>query len=178
MSANTSTLPVYDAITPYAGVKVMPSPGPHNHLPATQARNARIASTDGVLRMVPICKPVGLGMMSTVNSARCLCQVHEFRKGCAPGTIRPGSRRRGHAHRPANMAFSGKRITVRVERDRDAADMLKKLARFHLKVLTQVGNTTCLQSIYEQARHIALRDYPEIANKLAMIEKAHESSVR
>ena len=180
MSLNTSPLPggpVYDASTPFAGVRVSPCPGDRKHLPLTQARNSRVPSEEGVMRMVPICKAVGLGMMSTVNTARCLCQVHEFRKGCAPGTIRPGSRRRGHAHRPGNMAFSGKRITARVEQDRGAAEVLKNLSRFHLAILS--GKTGVrAERVYESSRRKAVVDFPQIITKLAAIEAAHEFSVR
>ena len=135
MSVNTARFDAVDK-APAPRVRVDPLPRPAMHLSPTQSKNTRKLTDEGVLRPVFLCRPVGLGMPSAVR----LIQSPVLpTRHAAPGTVRPASRRRGHKRAPSNPCFSNGFVTHRQQRGRDAADLLKKLSRLHMRVLTQQG---------------------------------------
>ncbi len=87
---------MYDAHNPAPGVTVYPMPRAKvDGLTMAQQRASRVCSMNGhVLGAKPIGGPVGLGMKSTANISRIASPIHATTKGCAPGTVRPGSKRR------------------------------------------------------------------------------------
>jgi hypothetical protein len=166
----------FDAVSPAARVRVDPLPRPAMHLSPTQSKNTRKLTDEGVLRPVFLCRPVGLGMPSAV---RLIPSPVLPNKHAAPGTVRPASRRRGHKRAPSNPCFSNGFVTHRQQRGRDAADLLKRLSRLHVRVLTHTGqDTRPLQARYEHLRRSGLTDFPEMARELARLEQEHERSVR
>ena len=138
-----NTPSTFDAINHAPGVRVYPLPAPRNQLTATQVKNCRRYShTEGVLRRIALCRPVGLGMASTVRTLPSpIVPTHNS----APGTVRPGSRRRGHARASANTCFSGKSVTARQEHDREAAralDQLRKMPNVGTSLTTCASGTS------------------------------------
>src|ERR1035437_5097116 len=103
---------LFSARTPAKGVVVLGSMSSKaNGLGVTQSKNCKLDDKSiswHVLKPTKRCEPMGLGLPSTVKTV-----PHHVLSipGCAPQTVRPGSRRRGHKHMPKNMGFSAKSVT-------------------------------------------------------------------
>ena len=172
-----NTTNVFDAINHAPGVHVYSVPAPRNQLTAAQVKNCRrYSQTEGVLRRIALCRPVGLGMASTV---RTLPSLIVPTKHSAPGTVRPGSRRRGHCRGPENTCFSAKMVTMAQERDREAVRWFENLKKFHLKVmLTPASQGVNMEARYERARALTLKAFPDLRQKVDAMELAHNQSVK
>jgi hypothetical protein len=115
------------------------------------------------------CRPVGLGMPSTVKTLG--------------STVLPtnspikGSRRRGHKKAPQNLSFARHLPTNQNYHTRDAQQALEHLRAFHVKLLTQQGDTRRLEHVYEECRRNFRQDFPELSLKLARLEQEHERSL-
>jgi len=169
-------MPYHDAINPAPGVKVLPCPRPRQHLPLTQAKNSKKLdmSAPWTLRPQRHTIAVGLGMPSTI---RTLPSMVPATKHAAPGTVRSGSKRRGHSRRPSNMSFSARFVTGSQQHQRDAAEMLTKMADMHRAILNGHGGYG-LQAKYETHRLRVRLDFPEIMAALNVIEANHERRCR
>lgn len=95
----------FDSRHPAPNVVVLPAPMSKKNLGHTQSRNSRLI--DPVISwhtMKPTmrCEATGLGMPSTPRTA---CSPYQpiVLKGCAPGTVTPGSRRRSPKPAPKNL---------------------------------------------------------------------------
>lgn len=152
-------------------------PRPKAHISPSQQRLARTPETHhngesvGVIRTPMIGGAQGLGMMSTVHSAKCLCPVVESLKGCAPGTVRPGNRRRGHAHRPSNMTGMAVSPTALHYQQREGEKLLQNLRRFHVTVLFRKSER--LTSQYRMQRAALLEQHPLMIQQVQSIEQMH-----
>ena len=133
--------PAFNAYHPAPGVKVLPAGMPHNHLPLTQARNARLVDEHiswHVLKPTMRCEAVGLGMISTVRTAHSPEQPIVL-KGCYPGTVTPGSRRRGHKHKPSNPGFASQIPGSQQMRLRAFPSLWASLKSQHVRLISYKG---------------------------------------
>ena len=172
---------LYDSRSPAPGVKVLPCGGSGNKgLNMTQAAAARKLMTStpikdcthhmngfvGVMRPQRLGGGIGLGMMSTVCSANAaLSNVNAgdkakmnpkynpvLRTTHAPlGTVRPGSKRRGHCRAAANVMFYA-HIPNRMEmKHREVAGLQAQVLGLYKAVLK--GNDK-LDRKYRTMRHL------------------------
>ena len=160
---------VYNARNPAPGVVVLGFPGSRAQgLPLSLARNARQDDENiswHVLKPTRRCEPTGLGLPSTVKTI-----PHHVLSipGCAPQTVRPASRRRGHCHRPQNMGFSARPIPQAHYDQREADRAFSRLRTMHTKVVTCVPMVAVeIEGRYESARKHALFSIRRLGVQLA-----------
>ncbi len=174
---------MFDRTHPAPGVKVMGTYRAKAHISMSQQRLARTpekhhdGSLVGVMSTHMIGGAQGLGMISTVISANARCKVVNFTKGCAPGTIRPGSKRRGHSHRPRNMAFSGGLPTEQQVEQRELDRRFKHLRQFHAHLCSRDHVPTGLLEKYVRVAKSLRFTNPMMADRVSKMEALHFKTI-
>ena len=176
--------PAFDSTHVAPGVRVQGVPTPKAHISQAQTRLARTPETNhkgellGVLKVHMIGGAQGLGMISTVNTARVLCNITPSGKGCAPGTVRPGSRRRGHAKRPKNLCFGRPIPSNRAYELQDHEKLLAHLRQFDAHLESRAHVPEGLEDKYQALRVQLVRTSPAMAQRVAAMELQHRKTIR
>lgn len=173
----------FNAYHPAPGVKVLPAGMAHNHLPLTQARNARLVDDHiswHVLKSTMRCEAVGLGIPSTIRTVRSPKQPIVL-KGCYPGTVTPSTRRRGHKRKPANPGFSNPILGSNQMRMRAFPSLWESLKGQHMRLISYKGKNPdiSVETRYEAKRARIIRTYQGIVpNLVAQIDAMEENHIR
>ena len=176
--------PDFDSTHVAPGVRVQGVPTAKAHISQAQVRAARTPETNhkgelvGVLKSHMIGGAQGLGMISTVNTARVLCNITPSGKGCAPGTVRPGSRRRGHAKRPSNLCFGRPIPSNRAYEIQDQEKLLAQLRQFDAYLASRAHVPQGLEDKYQEQRAQLVRTSPAMAQRVAAMELEHKKTIR
>lgn len=173
----------FDARHPAPNVLVLPAPHRKSNLEHTQARNARridpVMSWD-CMRPTMRCQPTGLGMPSTPRTARSPYQPIAL-KGCAPGTVTPGSRRRSPKPGPKNLGCVSHLPSSQEYRLRSLASLMNDLKAQHAKLVGYRGKNpdTSVEDRYERKRARIIKVYGRhVAALEAQIDAMEEQHVR
>jgi len=173
----------FDARHPAPHVLVLPAPHRKSNLEHTQARNVRlidpVISWD-CMRPTMRCQPTGLGMPSTPRTARSPSQPIAL-KGCAPGTVTPGTRRRSPKPGAKNLCCrrpipSGGQVRM-MTFDVVMAD----LAEQHARLVGYKGRNpdTSVEDRYERKRARIIKVYGRhVAALEAQIDAMEEQHIR
>lgn len=188
---------VCDARRPAKGVRVTPYVGPKIHglsISQTKARRRIEGFTfqrpgekivrfvgPGVFQPQKAGGPTGLGMLSSAKDADnalrrgdpSKCPVHLNSvlptRHAAPGTVRPGTRRRSPKPGPRNPVFCGDIPSKKDYERREGQRRLKFLRKIWIKLLRR-GNPA-LEDQYESCRAALKAHHPNLIPKLAEIER-------
>ena len=167
---------VFDRLHPAPGVKVLPCPMSKSNLSHTQAANRRRDDDHvswHVMKPTKRCEPTGLGMPSTVRTVPSMVLATPG----APGTVRPGSRRRGHKKAPCNLGFSSRIKTQAQYHELEGQQFLARLRGMHTRIVTATGDVRGLEDNYEKLRLKFVREFPLMKSHLARMEEVHESTL-